>query len=208
MTESRKRPESDEEELFGATEKRQRTPMISDEDYDVEDFLAEFWSQEQTVMEVMKVLEEEITTTCPNPSISFLSSTPASSSFVTINGNEETCGPSFSNSASTVMASIYFAGNNNIINPYLIWDNGVLHDWSLRLTFLLDRGFLSLPDQAITVKTEKNGEEDESCGGGGGDQKEINGSCDLDQVEESDDEWIERVLSEIPFGFEEGEEEE
>ncbi|CAM0880212.1 unnamed protein product [Alopecurus aequalis] len=49
---------------------------------------------EESVEEVMRWLEMEI------------SSTGKDDGFVTINGNEESCGPSFSAAASTVMASV------------------------------------------------------------------------------------------------------
>lgn len=58
--------------------------------------------QEEMVERVMKWLELEIASTSPSSSSSFLQVTE----FVTINGNEETCGSSFSGTASTVMASI------------------------------------------------------------------------------------------------------
>lgn len=57
---------------------------------------------EEAVERVMKWLESEIASTSPSSSSSFLQVTE----FVTINGNEETCGSSFSSTASTVMASI------------------------------------------------------------------------------------------------------
>ncbi|PUZ58495.1 hypothetical protein GQ55_5G513200 [Panicum hallii var. hallii] len=50
---------------------------------------------EEAVAEVMRWLEAEIA-----------ESPPAGPGFVTINGNEESCGPSFSAAASTVMASV------------------------------------------------------------------------------------------------------
>lgn len=52
---------------------------------------------EEAVAEVMRWLEAEITDNAPP-------SPPPG--FVTINGNEESCGPSFSAAASTVMASV------------------------------------------------------------------------------------------------------
>ncbi|RLN22268.1 hypothetical protein C2845_PM07G37500 [Panicum miliaceum] len=51
---------------------------------------------EEAVAEVMRWLEAEIAGSPP----------PGSPGFVTINGNEESCGPSFSAAASTVMASV------------------------------------------------------------------------------------------------------
>ncbi|KAF8400995.1 hypothetical protein HHK36_014298 [Tetracentron sinense] len=106
MEESGTLPEYDD--AAGVAGKGPRTPAIFDDD---EDFLDGFWIEEEMVEEVMKELEEEIscTTNINNP---FSSPTilPSSSSFVTINGNEESCGPSFSDSASTVMASIDMCG--------------------------------------------------------------------------------------------------
>ncbi|CAL9039512.1 uncharacterized protein LOC135618375 [Musa acuminata AAA Group] len=60
---------------------------------------------EAAVAEVMKWLEEEVR----SAAVSHPPSSPSccqEASFVTINGNEESCGPSFSSSACTVMASI------------------------------------------------------------------------------------------------------
>ncbi|XP_073116073.1 uncharacterized protein [Elaeis guineensis] len=55
--------------------------------------------KEEMIQEMMRWLESEIN----SPTTSgYCQRTP----FVTINGNEETCGPSFSDSASTVMASV------------------------------------------------------------------------------------------------------
>ncbi|THU60680.1 hypothetical protein C4D60_Mb07t15330 [Musa balbisiana] len=65
--------------------------------------------EEAAVAEVMKWLEEEM----GSAAVAHSPSTPSyneETSFVTINGNEESCGPSFSSSASTVMASIDTSG--------------------------------------------------------------------------------------------------
>ncbi|CAL9180191.1 unnamed protein product, partial [Musa hybrid cultivar] len=61
--------------------------------------------EEAAVAEVMKWLEEEMDSASLPPSPSS-PSYRQETSFVTINGNEESCGPSFSSSASTVMASV------------------------------------------------------------------------------------------------------
>nr|CAD1843142.1 unnamed protein product [Ananas comosus var. bracteatus] len=79
-----------------------------DDDDDEDDDEDKLGIEEGMVAEVMKWLEREITS--PSPSSSS-SPNPSShhrhdAAFVTINGNEESCGPSFSDSASTVMASI------------------------------------------------------------------------------------------------------
>lgn len=95
---------------------------VYDDIDDVDIDPAKFQIEEGMVAEVMKRLEEEINQPCgvggvggddfaaggrfhqyqPAPSLPSSSAAP----FVTINGNEESCGPSFSDSASTVMASI------------------------------------------------------------------------------------------------------
>ncbi|KAG0536088.1 hypothetical protein BDA96_03G034600 [Sorghum bicolor] len=54
---------------------------------------------EEAVAEVMRWLEAEIADNAVPPA-------PTGPGFVTINGNEESCGPSFSAAASTVMASV------------------------------------------------------------------------------------------------------
>ncbi|XP_042492546.1 uncharacterized protein LOC122072072 [Macadamia integrifolia] len=100
--------------------KQQRIPAFSEDEEEEELLLAGFSVEEETLMEVMKILEEEIT----NPGYANNGNTtanPLSSPFVTINGNEESCGPSFSDSSSTVMASVdigsisssYFMGPTN-----------------------------------------------------------------------------------------------
>ncbi|CAA7402917.1 unnamed protein product [Spirodela intermedia] len=89
-----------------------KIPMMYDEEEmemeleDVEDFddPGKFQIEEEMVAEVMKCLEEEITR--PSSSSSSYVCSWAGAPFVTINGNEESCGPSFSDSASSVMASI------------------------------------------------------------------------------------------------------
>lgn len=69
--------------------------------------------KEEMIEEMMRCLEREINS--PLTTSDYCQGMP----FVTTNGNEETCGPSFSDSASTVMASVdtrgvgsvdYFAG--------------------------------------------------------------------------------------------------
>ncbi|RWW70589.1 hypothetical protein BHE74_00021723 [Ensete ventricosum] len=74
--------------------------------------------EEAAVAEVMKWLEEEM----GSAAVAQSPSTPSYSeetSFVTINGNEESCGPSFSSSASTVMASIDISGGRCGV-PYFV----------------------------------------------------------------------------------------
>jgi hypothetical protein len=75
---------------------------ISDLDLEPEPEPDKLGIQEEMVERVMKWLESEITSTPPSSPPSFLQVTE----FITINGNEETCGSSFSGTASTVMASI------------------------------------------------------------------------------------------------------
>jgi hypothetical protein len=70
----------DEQEGGGGHEKQQQGLLLKDADDDA------------GVTEVMRWLEAEITD-------------DVSAGFVTINGNEESCGPSFSSAASTVMAA-------------------------------------------------------------------------------------------------------
>ncbi|KAK1312707.1 hypothetical protein QJS10_CPA07g00308 [Acorus calamus] len=75
---------------------------------------------EAKMEEVLKCMDlvEEISFPCFDPSIDF----PVSyyHPFVTINGNEESCGPSFSDSASTVMASIDTTGGGSSAVPYFL----------------------------------------------------------------------------------------
>eukprot|EP00268_Persea_americana_P032976 TRINITY_DN32625_c0_g1_i1.p3 TRINITY_DN32625_c0_g1~~TRINITY_DN32625_c0_g1_i1.p3 ORF type:complete len:160 (-),score=47.57 TRINITY_DN32625_c0_g1_i1:38-517(-) len=140
-------------------------PVSEEEVLDVESLGIE----EGMVEEVMKGLEMEIN------GQGFLF--PYSSSdFVTINGNEETCGPSFSDSASTVMASIDMGG----------------------------AGILNLVEPTDLCSC---------CGGGGGwemgaleqkmEEESAVVAADADaDVEESDEEWLARVLNSPAFEFE------
>ncbi|RWW03143.1 hypothetical protein GW17_00033715 [Ensete ventricosum] len=73
--------------------------------------------EEAAVAEVMKWLEEEMDSAALPPSPSS-PSYRQETTFVTINGNEESCGPSFSSSASTVMASVDTSGCDYV--PYFI----------------------------------------------------------------------------------------
>ncbi|KAJ4959176.1 hypothetical protein NE237_026287 [Protea cynaroides] len=179
MKEVRKRRES--EDVFEVVGKRPRTPEAEDQDEE-ELLLAGFSVKEETLMQVMKVLEEEISCSA-NPSSSVMFS--PSSSFVTINGNEESCGPSFSDSASTVMASIdmggisisYFMSSTNVDGP------------------------LDLPAAA---KEEEHGfPEIGKFSVSGVSGVGINGSSCEFEVGESEDEWLARVLNGSPLEFEE-----
>ena len=76
--------------LFDADPCRSVLLLEEDEDGDGGEGIAE-----EAVAEVMRWLEAEIA-----------GPPPAGPGFVTINGNEESCGPSFSAAASTVMASV------------------------------------------------------------------------------------------------------
>lgn len=142
-------------------------PVSEEEVLDVESLGIE----EGMVEEVMKGLEMEIN------GQDFLF--PYSSSdFVTINGNEETCGPSFSDSASTVMASIDMGGAGilNLVEPTDLCscccgDGGGGGGWEMG---------------ALEQKME-----------------EESAVVDVDaDVEESDEEWLARVLNSPAFEFE------
>jgi hypothetical protein len=99
--------EEEGENLVPTTERQDESVdiwerSISDLDLEPEPEPGKLGIQEEMVERVMKWLELEIASTPPSSSPSFLQVTE----FVTINGNEETCGSSFSGTASTVMASI------------------------------------------------------------------------------------------------------
>ncbi|KAF3447529.1 hypothetical protein FNV43_RR12715 [Rhamnella rubrinervis] len=65
--------------------------------------------KEELIEEVMQELYKEIacSSNCTNPS----SSSPSTTSFVAGNGKSESCGPSVSDLASTVMAGVEFVGS-------------------------------------------------------------------------------------------------
>lgn len=104
MEENRKRKHLEERE----DENAPKIPAFSDDD-DVDELEIE----EEMVVAVMKRLEQEISFPSPSPSSSSPSLSASSFSdlargsrgFVN-GGNEESCGSSFSDSASTVMASV------------------------------------------------------------------------------------------------------
>ncbi|KAJ4949969.1 hypothetical protein NE237_026801 [Protea cynaroides] len=188
MKEIRKRPETEvSDEMVG---KRPRTPSLSEaeDEYEEELLLAGLLVDEATLMEVMKVLEKEIS--CPanannsNPSSSVMYS--PSSSFVTINGNEESCGPSFSDSASTLMANVDMGG---ISISYFM---GPVNEMPIPSSGSMDFS-ATTEEQWLT----EIGESSVSSISGEG----INNGFEC-EVEESDDEWLDRVLNEAPFEFE------
>ncbi|KAK9275229.1 hypothetical protein L1049_022491 [Liquidambar formosana] len=114
MEESRKRQGNDSAGEVAV--KRQRTPATSDDNDDDDDILAWLSADEDTMVELMNLLEEEITSPFKVKFIDDPYSSPlifqSSSLYVTINGNEESCGSSFSDSESSVMASIDMGGIN------------------------------------------------------------------------------------------------
>lgn len=100
-------PKADDQDESGDIWKR----SLSDLELEPEPEPDKLGIEEEMVERVMKWLELEIASTSPSSSSSFLQATE----FVTINGNEETCGSSFSGTASTVMASI----DTRYEGPYL-----------------------------------------------------------------------------------------
>uniref|UniRef100_A0A5B7C520 Uncharacterized protein n=1 Tax=Davidia involucrata TaxID=16924 RepID=A0A5B7C520_DAVIN len=117
MEENRKRPGYEETGEFAG--KRPRTSATSDdtENNEGEDMMAWLSIDDETVSELAKLLETEITSPVKvkfidNPYSSALIFQSSSSSYITINGNEESCGSSFSDSESSVMASIDMRGIN------------------------------------------------------------------------------------------------
>ncbi|XP_043705216.1 uncharacterized protein LOC122655030 [Telopea speciosissima] len=166
--------------------KRPRTPALSElEDEDDEEMLlAEFFVEEETLMQVMKVLEEEINCSAnANNGVSAMYSPPFSS-FVTINGNEESCGPSFSDSSSTVMASFDISGIN--ISYFMGPGKG----------FPFSKGTLDLP--AVAAEKEPLQPEIEEVSVSTVSDEGMNNGCEF-EVGEIDDEWLARVLSGAPF---------
>lgn len=92
MEKSRKRKEVEEEE-----EEMMWSMLKLEEEENEKDGVG---INEEKIAEVMRRLEQEIIISYPTDHYHY-----QSSPFVTINGNEETCGPSFSDTSSTVMAT-------------------------------------------------------------------------------------------------------
>ncbi|KAM7509672.1 hypothetical protein LguiA_020125 [Lonicera macranthoides] len=114
--ENKKRPMYDGSSHF--SDKMHRTPRAKSEDTQITndgDIMALFPVDEETLTELWKLLETEITS--PPLKVKFINnpySSPEifqySTSFITINGNEESCGSSYSDLHSSVMANIDFTG--------------------------------------------------------------------------------------------------
>ncbi|KDP33834.1 hypothetical protein JCGZ_07405 [Jatropha curcas] len=117
MEETRKRDGSDGDNT--AVEKL-LTPAVSDSSGDLgDDIVAWLSMDDDTVNELMKFLDTDpdgVTTSCTNTKVKFIESPYSSplifqsSSYITINGNEESCGSSFSDWESSVMASVDMGG--------------------------------------------------------------------------------------------------
>ncbi|KAG1346355.1 hypothetical protein COCNU_06G001840 [Cocos nucifera] len=132
--------------------------------------------KEEMIVEMMRWLERELN----SPRASDHGRT---TSYVTINGNEESCGPSFSDSASTVMASIDTRGVG-----------GVAY-------------FVGWPSDPTDVGAATAA----AAGVGPWDGKLIwppaGPAVKQQDEEEDDDEWLARVLGGACFELEMGEEE-
>ncbi|KAA8534840.1 hypothetical protein F0562_029944 [Nyssa sinensis] len=129
MEENRKRPGYEETGEFAG--KRPRTSATSDDDTENnegEDAIAWLSIDDETVSELAKLLETEITLPVKvkfidNPYSSALIF-QTSSSYITINGNEESCGSSFSDSESSVMAGINIGHQQNgVVDAFSGWAN-------------------------------------------------------------------------------------
>ncbi|KAE9464494.1 hypothetical protein C3L33_03563, partial [Rhododendron williamsianum] len=120
MEESRKRSQGGENDEEAVNVKRARAPATLDEtdrnsDADYEDITAMLSiDEEAAASELAKLLE----TTASYPKVRFVDNPhyafplifQSSSSYVTINGNEESCGSSFSEMESSVMAGVDIDG--------------------------------------------------------------------------------------------------
>ncbi|XP_038890889.1 uncharacterized protein LOC120080324 [Benincasa hispida] len=114
MDESRKRHEFVPPEA--STEKRPRVAVKEAEDVD-DDILAWISVEEETVGELMMLLDDVEKSRPMEEKVKFIDDPyssavifQSSSSYVTINGNEESCGSSFSESDSSMMASVDMNG--------------------------------------------------------------------------------------------------
>ncbi|KAJ0985482.1 hypothetical protein J5N97_003838 [Dioscorea zingiberensis] len=128
-------------------------PMI----FDGEDEKEVLEIGEEVLEGVMRWLEEEI----------IRPSSPSyyqEAAFVTINGNEESCGPSFSASASTVMASIDTRGCAHSAAAYFFGVPAVADagkgPWPI--VSAVDGGFWPMPESDRTVVKEADGEDDDT----------------------------------------------
>ncbi|KAH7854489.1 hypothetical protein Vadar_014390 [Vaccinium darrowii] len=126
MEESRKR-EGDENDEEAVAVKRARTPSMSEEtdkssDADFyEDITALLSIGDEAESELSKLLETETTSHqkvrfIDDPYNSLSPIFQSSSSYVTINGNEESCGSSFSEMESSVMAGVDIVRRGNWID--------------------------------------------------------------------------------------------
>ncbi|XP_043716360.1 uncharacterized protein LOC122664559 [Telopea speciosissima] len=109
-----------------------------------------------------------------------------SSSFVTINGNEESCGPSFFDSSSTMMANFNISGIN--MSYFMGPDKG----------FPFPSGTLDL--QAAAAEEEQLQLEIEEVFVSTVAEKGMNNGYEF-EVGEIDNEWLARILSGAPFEF-------
>ncbi|KAG9455611.1 hypothetical protein H6P81_000119 [Aristolochia fimbriata] len=114
------------------------------------------------------------------------------SPFVTINGNEESCGPSFSDTSTTVMASLDIGGFSI---PYLMGlaaasDNALPAGVLASSSVAESGGVLGLE-----AATEASSSDPPGQGGSFSSTSEVAGSVDeLVCDAESDDDWLARVL--------------
>ncbi|GAB4853794.1 hypothetical protein Ancab_017988 [Ancistrocladus abbreviatus] len=97
---------------------------------DCDDFFAGWSTDDETVKELMELLDPEHQPQATAPfKVKFISypysapliyETSSTSYMITINGNEESCGSSFSDSDSSIMASVDMGGFS-IVNPQSIF---------------------------------------------------------------------------------------
>lgn len=115
MEEGRKRLGCDASGKVSGNMARASAPSEGEGEGDSDDDIMAWLSiDEDSVVELMELLEPEVTSPIKvkfidNPYVSTLIF-QSSASYVTINGNEESCGSSFSDSEASIMASIDMGG--------------------------------------------------------------------------------------------------
>ncbi|XP_058206622.1 uncharacterized protein LOC131320072 [Rhododendron vialii] len=196
MEESRKRSQGGENDEEAVTVKRARAPATSDEtdrnsDADCEDITALLSiDEEEAASELAKLLE----TTASYPKVRFVDNPhyafplifQSSSSYVTINGNEESCGSSFSEMESSVMAGVD------------IVCRGLVNGFEVDRWFAAEDGGAWLNDgegalgEAEVEACAENFDQAEACAEGFDQVKEIN-SWDCYPI---DDEMLARFIGE------------
>ncbi|XP_068653270.1 uncharacterized protein [Aristolochia californica] len=167
------------------------TPATAAACYDDDDGEG-FLIKEEVLEEVMGILEMEEAGSESPSSVLWVSP------FVTINGNEESCGPSFSDTSTTVMASLDIGG---FCIPYLM---GLLTSENVLPAGVLASSSMAASGCAlagVATATESSSSASKPGNEGSVSTEEHVGSADeLVCDAESDEDWLARVLGSTIIG--------